>query len=90
MIDLQEQVLPLLVTGSVAIFTYLVKSYFQKINDSNIEVKQEIAKLEGKFELLSKDIKENTIEGAALRAEVKALWRFVDNSHQRATDRRAL
>lgn len=88
-IDILGQLVPALVTGSVALFAYLVKSYFQKIHDSNIEVKKEIAKLEGKLDLLSKDIRENTIESVAMRSEVKALWRFVDNANQRATDRRA-
>lgn len=86
--DINSQIIPALVAGSIALFTYLVKSYFQKIHDSNIEVKQEISKLEGKLELLSKDIKDNTIESVTLRGEVKALWRFVDN-HQRPTDKRA-
>jgi hypothetical protein len=87
-LDLMSQLVPALVTGSVALFAYLVKSYFQKIHDSNVEVKQEIAKLEGKLDLLMKDIRDNTIESVTMRSEVKALWRFVDNSNKRPTDRK--
>ena len=85
-----DQIIPAMATGLVALFTYLVRSYFQKIHDSNLEVRQEIGKLEGKLDLLMKEIKDNTIESVVMRSEIKALWRFVDNSNNRPTDRRAL
>ena len=87
--DLTSQIIPALVTGSVALFAYLVKFYFSKIQESLDNQAKETAKLEGKLEILSKDIRDGIAESAAMRAEVKALWRFVDNSNQRASDRRA-
>lgn len=77
------------VAGLFAVFSYLLKSYFDKIQESIEAQTKEIAKLEGKMDLLAREIKEGTIESATLRTEIKALWRFVDNANQRASDRRS-
>lgn len=85
MIPINLDILPILVTSFVALFSYLVKSYFKKISETLDCMRQSISKLEGNLEILNKDIRENTIESATLRSEVKAVWRFVD-AQKRASD----
>jgi uncharacterized protein Yka (UPF0111/DUF47 family) len=86
MFGLDTNIMSAVVTASLALFSYLVKSYFKKIHDTMACLRQEIGKLEGSVDTLSKDIRQNTVEGAVLRSEVKALWRFIDNANQRASD----
>ena len=84
--NLPDYLLSAVVTCVGALFSYLVKSYFSKIQESMDETKKEIAKLEGKFDMLQGEIRNNIIESTKLRGEVGALWRFVDNSFQRPSD----
>ena len=79
-------ILPVLVSSFVALFSYLVKSYFKKIHETLDCLRQSLSKLEGNLDILNKEIRQNTVEGAGLRSEVRAIWRFVDNAHKRASD----
>ena len=74
------------VTTSVAVFSYLVKSYFKKIHDELAGLRLCIGKLDGRLDALSGEIRANTVEGATTRAELKAVWRFIDGAHKRASD----
>jgi ABC-type antimicrobial peptide transport system permease subunit len=74
------------VTTSVAVFSYLVKSYFKKIHDELAGLRLCIGKLDGRLDALSSEIRANTVEGAQVRTEIKAVWRFIDGAHKRATD----
>jgi hypothetical protein len=84
--DLAVSLITLFVTCWLALFSYLVKSYFKKFDTTFENLKKDIFKLEGSLESLSRDIRNNTIESAGLRSEVNALWRFLDNSYKRTTD----
>ena len=86
MYDLFIQLAPVIATAVFGIFGYLSHSYFERIKADIAEIKIERAKVDGKLELLREDIRENTRALDAMIAETKALWRFIDNSHKRASD----
>lgn len=71
------------ITGALA---FLVKSFLGQIAKDLAGLKADIHKLDGRFETIQKDVRDNTIEGAVMRQEVKAIWRAVDHSHRRASD----
>jgi hypothetical protein len=62
-------------------FTLLVRSYFDRIH-------RDMLSLEGKVDLLSKQLGEHTTKLALVQQELKALWRFADGAFGRASDRR--
>jgi ABC-type antimicrobial peptide transport system permease subunit len=74
------------VTTFVAVFSYLVKSYFKKIHDEIAGLRLCLGRLDGRLDALSSEIRANTVEGAQVRTEIKAVWRFIDGAHKRATD----
>lgn len=84
--NLPEYLLSAVVACVGALFSYLVKSYFGKIQQSIEGLQKELSKLEGKFDMIQGEIRNNIVESAKLRSEVGALWRFVDNSFQRSSD----
>lgn len=86
--ELFVQLAPVVATSALAVFGFLLNSYFARIRESNEEVKSAIAKSEGKSEALQMELRANTIELVKLRSEVSALWRFVDNTYKRASDHR--
>jgi hypothetical protein len=86
MSNLPDYLLSAVVTCVGALFTYLVKSYFDKIQKSIDDLAKEVSKMEGKSDMLQGEIRNNIIESTKLRGEVGALWRFVDNSFKRPSD----
>lgn len=74
-------ILPIAIAAFIAGIGFLLKSFFSKIE-------ADINKLDGRLAQLSSEIRENTIEYAKVRSEITAMWRFIDNSNKRATDKR--
>lgn len=74
------------VSGLAAIFTYLVRSYFNRIAASLRALRAEVNKLDGRFEGLSAEVRLNTKEVHGLAIETRAVWRFIDNANKRSTD----
>lgn len=68
-------------TSLFGLFTFLVKSYFSKINES-------IAKLEGGLDPLRTDLKENTIELIKIQSDLKLVWKYIENSPIKKIDKR--
>lgn len=83
---LKEYLLSAVVTGLGALFTYLGKSFLKRFSENQKKLYQEMIKIEGKLDMLAVELRKNTIENAKLQTEVKAVWRFIDRSHQRASD----
>lgn len=84
--ELFVQLAPVVATSAMAVFGYLLNSYFSRIHKEIEELKSAIAKSEGRFEALQIELRNNTIEMVKLRSEVAALWRFIDNTYKRASD----
>lgn len=64
----------------VAIAIYLTRTYFDRLHS-------DIAELKGSLSTLGDNLHKNTIAIAKVQGDVKALWRFADNSFGRASDR---
>ena len=62
MSNLPDYLLSAVVTCVGALFTYLVKSYFDKIRESIDTLQKEISKLEGKFDMIQGEIRNNIVE----------------------------
>lgn len=84
--QIAEHVVSTVVVGALGFVSWLVKSHFAKINESNADIKTAIAGLSGQIDALQKSLHMNTTETAVVRADVKALWRFHDRAFQRASD----
>lgn len=69
-----------------AAFAFLAKSLVNRLERDLASVAKEVARLDGKLEALSRDIRENTVQSAKLGSEVSAVWRFIDNAPKRASD----
>lgn len=74
------------VSGFAALFMYLVRSYFKRIASIMRSLGGEIQKLEGKLEVLTAEVRQNTKETHGLGIELRGVWRFIDNANKRATD----
>ena len=70
-----------MVSAMVGLLFFFVKSYF-----TNIE--KTLAKLEVSIDLMRKDLHETTKQMILAQSELKALWRFADKTHSRASDLR--
>lgn len=84
-LDLQQlasAVLTLMVGG----IAYLVKHYLASFKKDLSHLSLAIAKLEGKVDSLSNDVRENTVEMAVSRKEFEAVWRAIDGAYGRASD----
>jgi len=60
-------------------FAFFARGYFAAFAER-------FARLEGQLEALQMDIRQNTKEQAGMNSEMKAMWRFIDGAHERATD----
>ena len=63
----------------LTVFAFFARSYFAALA-------KDLARLEGNLAALQNDIRENTKELAGMTSELKAVWRFIDGAHERATD----
>ena len=75
---MEKEIVSIAVTVVVALFTYLVRSYFATIKTDLKELSGTISRLDGKLESLRETIKDNTIELAKNQSELKAIWRYID------------
>lgn len=62
----------------VALIVYFIKSYFDGIKSDLKTTGKDVSELRGSFEPLRRDIKENTVALAAIKAELTAVWRYID------------
>lgn len=76
--------------------SFLARSYFQRIQDDVAEMRTSLreegragAKVEGAVEACARDVKACADSITQLRAEVNALWRFLEGSHERMTDKQS-
>lgn len=83
---LADNILPGVATLVVSCVGYLVKYYFGQIAKNQKELTASINTLSGRLEGLHKDLRDNTVQMAITSTEVKAIWRFIDGAHERATD----
>lgn len=87
MLDLlKDYVLSGIVTALFALFTFLVRHYFSSIRKDIKHLDKAVTKLDARFDAMQKDMRENIKEISGLAAQTKALWRFIDGSHERASD----
>ena len=77
----------ILIALVVAVVVYFIKSFFNSLRSDVKGLSEQVSKLEGSFEPLRKDIKENTIQLASAQAELKAVWRYID-AKPRSSDAR--
>jgi hypothetical protein len=76
--------------------SFLARSYFQRIQEDIAEMRTTLrdegragGKVEGSLEALGRTVQAQTEATTQLRAEVNALWRFLEGSHERMTDKTA-
>jgi hypothetical protein len=91
-IDLADK----LVAAGIAVIGYFLHYHFSSIKksirgikDTQLRQIENIAKLEGKIEILNKSLDVNSIALRDMTRDVRALWRGVDGAHQRASDLKA-
>lgn len=85
-----------LITFLLGGVSFLARSYFQRIQEDVSEMRTALrdegragAKVEGSVEALARAVQVQTEAITQLRAEVNALWRFLEGSHERMTDKTA-
>ena len=75
----QDMILEAVGAIGLTAFAFFARSYFAALA-------KDLARLEGSLETLRADIRQNTVELAGMTSELRAIWRFVDGAHERATD----
>ena len=80
-----EQIVTLIIGIFPPLLVFFIKGYLKKINKEIENLGTAITKVDAKFDVLSSEIRSNTVEMVKLKSEVNAIWRFVD-AKARATD----
>jgi hypothetical protein len=70
----------------LALIGFMAKSMLSGIRKDIKSVVKEVDKLDGRLTAMQADLRANTANLIQASAELKAVWRFVDRSHQRASD----
>ena len=74
------------VVAALGLFTYLVKSFFARIHADLKDLRGAVDKLAGKFDAIQGDGRSTTTALAVTQQELKAVWKFLDAAHRRASD----
>lgn len=74
------------ITVVAGVLSYLARHFLQSIERDQKLVLSAVGKIEGKIEALTEEIRRSTLSQAKTQAELKAIWRFIDGAHLRATD----
>lgn len=82
---MEKELIMVLATGVMGLFTYLLRSYFASIKSDLKVTEEKVAKLEGKLDILREDIKSGQIATTVAQGELKAIWRYIDKPG-RSTD----
>jgi hypothetical protein len=74
---------------------FLIRSYFQRIQEDTRDIQTTLkeesragAKVEGALEMLAREVKAQGEAATQLRGEINAMWRFLEGSHARVTDKK--
>lgn len=87
---MEKEIVQNLVAGAITLalgaFAWMARTIFSKIEHELSTLGKGQAKLDGKLDSLQTEIRANTVSMTEARAELKAVWRFIDNAHERASD----
>ncbi len=70
----------------LAVFGFMAKSVFESVRRDIKALGRDHARLEGQISAMQSDLRAATATIIQASTELKAVWRFIDSSHQRASD----
>lgn len=74
------------VVAALGLFSYLVKSFFARIQTDLKALKESVDKLSGRFDAIQSEGRTTVTALAVTQQEIKAVWKFIDAAHKRASD----
>lgn len=75
-----------LTVAAMGLFTFLVRSFFSRIHDDLKALKSSIDKFDGRLTHMQEEARDLQVNLAVAKQELRAVWRHIDNAHQRASD----
>ncbi len=75
-----------LVLTSIGLLTFLVRSYFSRIQKDIADVRSSVDRFEGRFSSIADEMHRATVEMAVTRQEMKAVWKVLDGANRRSSD----